>query len=353
MTAASAPCPGRFARLLGMSTAQQSPFPASDAHPGGDADTGAAVSVRDLRQSYGDFEAVKGISFDVVPGELFALLGTNGAGKTTTIETLEGFRRPTSGTVRVFGSDPYGQPPALRERTNAVLQHSGLFGELTVAETIDLSRDLCADPLGRDEVLALTGLADKARVAVRQLSGGQKRRLDLGLAVLTRPEVLFLDEPTTGMDPEARRETWTLIADLVADGVAVLLTTHYLEEAERLADRLAIMHRGEVKVAGTLREVVVGHGDRIAFRLPADVRFDDLPGLPGATAEVEMRQEEAWVSYTVRGEDTEGRAHGALAPLLAWADVHSTTLHRLEVRSASLEDVFLSVADGAADLVSG
>ncbi|NYE45240.1 ABC-2 type transport system ATP-binding protein [Spinactinospora alkalitolerans] len=329
-----------------MTTAQQTTPPAAvGADP--------AISVRDLRQSYGDFEAVRGISFDVAPGELFALLGTNGAGKTTTIETLEGFRRPTGGSVRVFGTDPYGQPAELRERMDGVLQHSGVFGELTVAETVDLSRDLAADPRDRAEVLELVDLADKAKVAVRQLSGGQRRRLDLGLAVLSRPEVLFLDEPTTGMDPEARRETWKIIKGLVADGVAILLTTHYLEEAERLADRLAIMHRGEVKVEGVLDDVLVGWGDRIGFRLPGRIRSEELPELPGATVAVGVREGDPWVVYTVNGADTARRAHHAMGPLLSWADQHETTLERLELRSASLEDVFLGIVDeGAADLAT-
>ncbi|KII00443.1 ABC transporter ATPase [Streptomonospora alba] len=312
-----------------------------------------AISVRDLRQSYGDFEAVRGISFEVERGELFALLGTNGAGKTTTVETLEGFRRPTAGSVRVLGADPYGQPPELRGRVDAVLQHSGLFPELTTAETVDLSRDLAADPMDRDAVLELTGLTDKAGVQVRQLSGGQKRRLDLGLAVLSRPEALFLDEPTTGMDPEARRATWETIAGLVREGMAILLTTHYLEEAERLADRLAIMHRGETRAEGTVRDVVLRWGDRIAFRMPAGVRVEDLPELPGATAAAEIRRGEAWVCYTVRGDDADGRAHRAMEPLLEWARRSGTALERLELRSASLEDVFLSVAEGAAEVVSG
>ncbi|GAA4940133.1 ABC transporter ATP-binding protein [Streptomonospora halophila] len=311
-----------------------------------------AISVRDLRQSYGDFEAVRGVSFDVRPGELFALLGTNGAGKTTTVETLEGFRRPSAGTVRVLGADPYGQPPGLRDRVDAVLQHSGLFPELTTAETIDLSRDLAADPMDRAEVLELTGLTEKAGVQVRQLSGGQKRRLDLGLAVLSRPEVLFLDEPTTGMDPEARRATWTLIGDLVRRGTAVLLTTHHLEEAEHLAGRLAIMHRGEFRAEGALHDVVVEWGDRIAFRMPADVRFEDLPELPGATAAAEVRGGDAWVRYTVRGDDADGRAHRAMEPLLDWARERGTSLGRLELRSASLEDVFLSVAEGASGIAA-
>ncbi|MBB4929442.1 ABC-2 type transport system ATP-binding protein [Lipingzhangella halophila] len=316
--------------------------------------TAPAISVRDLRQSYGDFEAVRGVSFGVGRGELFALLGTNGAGKTTTIETLEGFRRPTSGEVRVFGTDPFGQPASLRERVDAVLQHSGVFGELTVSETVDLSRDLAANPLDRDTVLRTIGLADRARVAVRQLSGGQKRRLDLGLALLSQPEVLFLDEPTAGMDPEARRATWRVIEDLVAGGVAVLLTTHYLEEAERLADRIAIMHAGEVRVSGRIHEVLTGWGDRIGFRIPDGLRLDDLPDLSGAAAEADIRENEPWVSYVVTGDDTAGRGHRAMAELLDWARHNDVTLQRLELRTASLEDVFLSVAaqDGVAELAT-
>ncbi|RCV49967.1 ABC transporter ATP-binding protein [Marinitenerispora sediminis] len=307
-----------------------------------------AISVRDLRQTYGDFEAVRGISFDVSPGELFALLGTNGAGKTTTVETLEGFRRPASGAVRVLGLDPYGQPAALRDRVNGVLQHSGMFAELTVAETLDLAHDLAAAPRGRAEVLDMVGLADRADVAVRSLSGGQKRRLDLGLAVLSRPEVLFLDEPTTGMDPEARRGTWSIIGELVAEGVAVLLTTHYLEEAERLADRLAIMHRGRIRVAGTLGGVLDGWGDRIRFRLPADVRTEELPDLPAAAPSVEVRDAVPWVVYTVNGAATADRAHRAMGALLSWADGRGVRLERLELRGASLEEVFLGVADETA-----
>ncbi|WP_285758612.1 ABC transporter ATP-binding protein [Nocardiopsis ansamitocini] len=312
-----------------------------------------AISVQDLRQAYGTFEAVRGVSFDVAPGELFALLGTNGAGKTTTIETLEGFRKPTAGTVRVFGTDPFGQPAALRPRVNAVLQHSGVFEELTVAETIDLARDLAARPMGRVEVLKTVSLTDKATVAVRQLSGGQKRRLDLALAILTRPEVLFLDEPTTGMDPEMRRETWRIIGDQVAQGVAVLLTTHYLEEAERLADRLAIMRNGLVEVEGTVAGVVAGKGDRIGFRMPDRIRSEDLPRLPGARFSVEVRSGDQWAAYDVSGDDIAGRAHRAVATLMGWADSNGITLERLQVRTASLEDVFLDIADGDAAVPAG
>ncbi|WP_160050331.1 MULTISPECIES: ABC transporter ATP-binding protein [unclassified Nocardiopsis] len=326
---------------------------ASTPAPTGRRDTAEpAVVVRDLRQHYGDFEAVRGVSFDIRPGELFALLGTNGAGKTTTIETLEGFRRPSSGTVRVFGLDPYGQPAGVRERTNAVLQGSGLLDDLTVDETVDLAHGLATDPRDTAEVLDLVGLSDKGPVAVRQLSGGQKRRLDLALALLTRPEVLYLDEPTTGMDPEARHETWRIITELKEQGVAILLTTHYLEEAERLADRLAIMHRGEVRVEGTLTGVLAGWGDRIGFQLPEDVPTGDLPDLPGAELSVQTRDHALWATYTATGEDVAERAHHAVAALIAWAAEHGTTLRHLQVRGASLEDVFLRVADGASDLLS-
>ncbi|WP_047868459.1 ABC transporter ATP-binding protein [Nocardiopsis sp. RV163] len=321
--------------------------------PGRQDATGPAVVVRDLHQHYGDFEAVKGVSFEIRPGELFALLGTNGAGKTTTIETMEGFRRPSSGSVRVFGLDPYGQPAGVRERTNAVLQGSGLLEDLSVAETLHLARDLAAAPRDTDETLELVGLADKRGVAVRQLSGGQKRRLDLALALLTRPEVLYLDEPTTGMDAEGRIETWRIVNDLKREGVAVLLTTHYLEEAERLADRLAIMHRGEIRVEGTIQEVLAGWGDRVSFVLPPNVRTADLPDPPGTELTVETRDQALWATYTAGGEDVADRAHRTVAALVAWAEESGTTLKHLQVRGASLEDVFLRVAESASDLATG
>ncbi|MFE6307036.1 ABC transporter ATP-binding protein [Nocardiopsis sp. NPDC057823] len=305
---------------------------------------GPAVVVRDLHQHYGDFEAVKGISFEIRPGELFALLGTNGAGKTTTIETLEGFRRPSSGTLRVFGTDPYGQPTALRGRTGAVLQGNGLMEDLTVRESLVLAHDLVSDPRDADELLELVALTDKARIPVRQLSGGQKRRLILAQALVARPEVLYLDEPTTGMDPEARHTTWRIISELKRQGVAVLLTTHYLEEAERLADRLAIMHRGEIRVEGTLEDVLASWGDRVTFRVPEEVGTDDLPEPSGAEAAVRTRDGRLWATYTVSGADVESRAHRVVSELVAWAAERGVVLRNLQVRGASLEDVFLQVA---------
>ncbi|WP_039831902.1 ABC transporter ATP-binding protein [Nocardiopsis valliformis] len=312
--------------------------------PGGPDDGGPVIRVRDLECAYGDFRAVRGVSFDIAPGELFALLGTNGAGKTTTIEALEGFRRPVGGSVRLFGRDPRREQRALRGRVNAVLQESGTFTDLTVAETVELTRRIHTRPRGTQEVLALVNLADRARVRVRQLSGGQKRRLDLALAITTRPEVLLLDEPTTGMDPEARRATWNLITDLVAEGTAVLLTTHYLEEAERLADRLALMHRGRIEVEGRLAEVLTGWGDRIVFRTPTEAPVP--PELLGTGKEVTDAAGRRTVTYTVTDGDPVHRAHTAVAALMEWADRERVGLEELALHRASLEDVFLSVADG-------
>jgi ABC-2 type transport system ATP-binding protein len=301
------------------------------------------ISVDGLRQRYGDFEAVAGISFEVAPGELFALLGTNGAGKTTTLETLEGHRPAQGGTVRVLGRDPYRERRAVRPRIGVMLQDGGFFPDLTVAETVDRFRGFTPEPRPRDEVLGLVGLAERAGVRVRQLSGGQKRRLDLALALLGRPRVLFLDEPTTGMDPEARRATGRIVRDLVAAGTTVLLTPHYLEEAEHLADRLAIMHRGRIETAGTVAEVVAGHGDRIGFQVPERLRVAELPALRGARADIAVDGGRAVASYTV----TEAGLQSCLYELLRWADEHRVELRGLQARSASLEDVFLRTSSGA------
>ncbi|MFC6081249.1 ABC transporter ATP-binding protein [Sphaerisporangium aureirubrum] len=307
-----------------------------------------AVEVDALRQSYGDFEAVRGISFTVRRGELFALLGTNGAGKTTTMEVLEGMRPARHGHVRVLGLDPHRQRRRLRPSVGIMLQEGGFVGDLTVAETVrvwgGLSADVGRPPAGA--VLETVGLERKARTRVRQLSGGQKRRLDLALAVLSGPEVLFLDEPTTGMDPEARRDTWDVIGNLRAQGTTVLLTTHYLEEAERLADHLAIMHEGTVHAHGTVEEVVAKAGDRIVFRLPRLPR-GGVPSLLDTPPEVTRAGDGAAVTYTIDGASPADRAHTALRSLLSWADEHELTLQRLEVRKGTLEDVFLSVVGDA------
>jgi ABC-2 type transport system ATP-binding protein len=306
--------------------------------------TDKIVEVDGLHQRYGDFEAVRGVCFELREGELFALLGTNGAGKTTTMETVEGFRPAACGTVRVLGRDPHRERRAVRPHMGIMLQEGGLFPDLTVAETVDLWRDVVPGSRPRDEVLEQVALADKADVRARQLSGGQKRRLDLALAVVARPRVLFLDEPTTGMDPEARRTTWHTVRGLVSDGATVLLTTHYLEEAEQLADRLAILHQGTVRVAGTVAQVLAGHGDRISFRVPPQVALAELPRPDGAEPRVSAGPEGPVATYTLTGSPAGRGVQRALRELLDWADGRRLELAGLQARSASLEDVFLRVA---------
>jgi ABC-2 type transport system ATP-binding protein len=302
------------------------------------------IHVDGLRRRYGDFEAVAGVSFEVGEGELFALLGTNGAGKTTTLETLEGFRPAHAGTVRVLGRDPYRERRSVRPELGIMLQEAGFFADLTVGETVDHWRGFTPGARPRDEALDLAGLREKAGVRTRQLSGGQKRRLDLALALLGRPRVLFLDEPTTGMDPEARRATWRTVREVVGAGTSVVLTTHYLEEAEHLADRLAIMHRGRIEVSGTVAEVVAGHGDRIGFRMPDRLQVADLPVLGGTAAAISVDSGRAVASYGIGP----GALQSALHDLLRWADARGVVLDGLQARSASLEDVFLRTAEGKA-----
>ncbi|WP_328807746.1 ABC transporter ATP-binding protein [Nonomuraea antri] len=296
-----------------------------------------AIEVHGLHQKYGDFEAVKGIGFEVGRGQLYALLGTNGAGKTTTLDVLEGFHAPTGGRVRVLGHDPFAERAQVRHRIGIVHQEAGFYKDLTVAETIDAWRRWTPHALERREVLGRVGLAHREQVRVSQLSGGEKRRLDLALAVLGRPEVLFLDEPTTGLDPEARRNVWELIRGMVDEGTTVLLTTHYLDEAEQLAHRLAIMHGGRIVTEGTLAEVLGRRGTRITFRLagfgPADLPY----GSDLVKRSVELSGEEFTVETDAAQED--------LHTLLVWAHERRIELGTLEVRRPSLEEIFLDVAE--------
>ncbi|MEV6008405.1 ABC transporter ATP-binding protein [Streptomyces sp. NPDC051976] len=304
------------------------------------------MSVQNLRQFYGEFEAVRGVSFSVARGELFALLGTNGAGKTTTLETMEGYRAPAAGSVRVLGADPYAAGAAARRRTGVMLQEGGFFHELTVGETVDAWRGFVVGARRTREVLEQVDLAGRAGVRVGQLSGGERRRLDLALAVLNRPELLFLDEPTTGMDPEARRDTWQMVKDLRARGTTVVLTTHYMEEAQHLADRVAVMARGRVAALGRVADVLSGRAGRITFRLPAGVRGDELPVLPeaggGGAPAVEGGPGRETAAYTV------DRTGPALAALHRWAAGRGVELDGIEVRGATLDDVFLELATGKA-----
>ena len=217
-----------------------------------------AISVRGLRKAYGKLEAVRGIDFEVARGEVFGLLGPNGAGKTTTVEILEGYRKRDAGEVEVLGVDPARPGGEWRERIGVVLQSSAMYETLTVAEHLQLFAGYFAEPRAVDEVVELVGLEEKRDARVRRLSGGQRRRLDLGLALVGDPELVFLDEPTTGFDPHARRQAWETLRSLRSLGKTIVLTTHYLDEAERLADRVAVMRRGEIVAVGPPAELIGG-----------------------------------------------------------------------------------------------
>jgi ABC-2 type transport system ATP-binding protein len=228
-----------------------------------------AIEVHGLRKSYGDFDAVRGIDFAVLRGEVFGLLGPNGAGKTTTVEILEGYRERTGGDVRVLGLDPGERSRALRARVGIVLQSTGLYRHIKVREAVAHFAGMYPHPRDVDEVISLTGLGGKENALSRTLSGGQLRRLDLALALVGDPELIFLDEPTTGFDPAARRQAWDTIRSLKELGKTVLLTTHYLDEAQELADRVAIIKDGRILVEGAPRELGAGAGSapyRVAYR---------------------------------------------------------------------------------------
>lgn len=299
---------------------------------------GFVIEAADLRRRYGGergYEAVAGVDIRVRRGEVFALLGTNGAGKTSTVELLEGLANPTAGTVRVLGLDPVRDRAALRPRIGVMLQAGGFAKELTVAETCRMWRGCTPGARPADEVLAMVGLAARRNVRIKQLSGGECRRLDLGLALLGRPEVLFLDEPTTGMDPEGRKETWDTVKLLRQEGTTVLLTTHYLAEAEALADRVAIMRAGRVVAAGTPDEVVAAHPATISFELPVGLSPEALPALSGVSG---METTARLVRLQT------DRLQTTLTEVLDWARDREVRLGRLDARSASLEEAFLAIA---------
>jgi ABC-2 type transport system ATP-binding protein len=290
-----------------------------------------AIHVDDLRKRYGETEAVAGVSFDVQPGEVFALLGPNGAGKTTTLEILEGYRARTSGTVQVLGLDPATGGAPLRRRIGIVLQATAVEPFLTVREV--LTRNAGYYPKSRDvdTVIKLVGLDDKADARVKTLSGGQQRRLDVALGIVGDPELLFLDEPTTGFDPSARRGAWDLVRALAEEGTTILLTTHYMEEAQHLADRVAVIARGHIVALGT-PDTIGGRADaaaRIRFILPPGIGPEQLP-VPAAmeNGRVEVRTEDE-----VR----------VLHDLTGWALDAGVALEQLTVERPSLEDVYLEL----------
>jgi ABC-2 type transport system ATP-binding protein len=281
----------------------------------------SAVSVSDLRKAYGEVEAVRGISFEIAEGEIFGLLGPNGAGKTSTVEILEGYRQRDAGSVSVLGKDPATAGSAWRERIGVVLQSSSLYETLTVREHLFHFAGYYERPRQVDEVVEVVGLGEKRASKVRMLSGGQRRRLDLGLALIGDPEVIFLDEPTTGFDPEARRRAWDTIGSLRELGKTILLTTHYLDEAERLSDRVAVLRDGEI--------VALGPPSELTSTLPAtEIRF--------------RRDGEEVVLHT---EQPTRMLHEITEEALK----AGRELEGLEVRRASLEDVYLELTEQSSE----
>jgi ABC-2 type transport system ATP-binding protein len=307
-------------------------------------DPGAVIEARNLRRRYGGdggegFEAVRGVDITVRRGELFALLGTNGAGKTSTLEVLEGLAPPSGGTVRVLGHDPYRERRAVRPRTGVMLQEGGFPSDLTVHETVTMWAGTLSSARPAGEALELAGIGHRRDVRLSQLSGGEKRRLDLACAVLNRPDVLFLDEPTAGLDPESRRRTHEVVRDLLAGGTTIMLTTHYLDEAEALADRVAIMHAGRIVRTGTPEEVSAARPARIVFRLDG--------GAPRPDGALRARPGDVTTSADGPRTVVETRdLQDTLTALLAWAGGNGVRLHDLEARQGSLEEAFLAVADG-------
>jgi ABC-2 type transport system ATP-binding protein len=299
----------------------------------------AAVVVRGLRKRYDDVEAVGGIDLTIARGEVFALLGPNGAGKTTTVEILEGYRRRSAGDVRVLGLDPETGGRALRERIGIVTQESGLGPDYTVRESIELYSAAYPEPLPADEAIELVGLENMRDARVRALSGGQRRRLDLALAVAGDPELLFLDEPTTGFDPSARHRSWGLIENLRSLGKTILLTTHYMDEVQHLADRAAILTRGRIVAEGP-PEQLSGRDNGVAvirFRLPAGV---DVMALPLVGIEIDA-EADRFVAFRTE------HPTGVLWLLLDWASTRGEELEGLTVTRPSLEDVYLELTQEA------
>ena len=285
---------------------------------------GAVIEVDKLNLRYGDFQAVKDLSFHVERGELYALLGTNGAGKTSALEIIEGHRKASSGTVRVFGKSPTDRR-AVRPATGIMLQESGFSPDLTVAESVRLIGRLSGRSDTVDRVLGLIDLTRKAETRVSQLSGGEKRRLDFATAVYGRPELIFLDEPTTGLDIQSRDALWDAVEQLREDGSTVVLTTHYLEEAQQRADRIGLMHRGTLRHEGTVSE--------LTRTLPASIQFSlppNAPALPMRSAQMPDR------SYLIETFDLQTD----LKRLLDWADAHAVELLGLSAAPTRLDDVF-------------
>jgi ABC-2 type transport system ATP-binding protein len=302
---------------------------------------GLAVEVRDLRKSYGEVEAVRGVSLDVAPGEVFCLLGPNGAGKTTTVEILEGYRNRSGGEVRVLGMDPARGERELRDRVGIVLQSCGVQDDLTVAELLEMYGRYHARRRPVDELVELVELTGKRNTRAKQLSGGQRRRLDLALALVGDPDLIFLDEPTTGFDPAARRQAWSTIRSLCDLGKTVFLTTHYMDEAQHLANRVAVMNSGEIIAIGKPEEL--GGRDlrpsEIRFTLPAGWSLGDLPDMPAAERSLEGDRVLIVTREPVR----------ATHVVTTWALEHDIDLGHFSVSQPTLEDIYLQLTGSGQD----
>ena len=297
-------------------------------HPGDD-----AIVVRNLVKRYGERRAVDGLSFSVRRGEIFALLGPNGAGKTTTVEILEGYRALDGGEVRVLGLDPRREPAELKRRIGVMLQNAGIYPNVTPVEALELFRHFYPDAEDPAEMLRLVGLEESANTRFRQLSGGQQRRLALAAALIGKPELLFLDEPTTAMDPQARRLTWEILQSLRERGLTILLTTHFMEEAERLADRVAIIDHGKLVALEEPRVLTATTSEALQFSGPSGLDLAALAALPAADGAREERPG-FYVLQTTRPIDL-------LAEATAWGRAQGVLLNDLRVGHESLEEVFL------------
>ncbi len=293
-----------------------------------------AIEVQGLHKSYGDFEAVKGIDLQVKVGEIFALLGPNGAGKTTTIEILEGFLTPNSGHVRVLGYDPLKHERNYKERIGIVLQETEVEEFLSVEESIRLVRSYYQDPLPLEDILAATGLIEQRQVRPRKLSGGQKRRLDVAMGLAGNPDLLFLDEPTTGFDPHARRDAWDMLRNLRQLGKTVLLTSHYMDEVEHVADRAAVMINGKIISEGTPQELAHESEPTISFNADTNI---SLP----AELEADAIRDDS--RFELSSPDLVKSLH----VLTGWAIENNVNLEDLSITRRSLDDAFVQLTQSA------
>lgn len=296
----------------------------------------SVIEVRDLRKSYGDVPAVRGIDLEIDQGEVFALLGPNGAGKSTTVEILEGHRQKTSGFVSVLGYDPTDRAREFRERIGIVLQETAIEEQLTVAEAIDIYGSMYPKRRNTGELIEIVGLEEKTDARIRTLSGGQRRRLELALGIVGDPDLIFLDEPTTGFDPSARRQAWSIVENLASLGKTILLTTHYMDEAQFLANRVAVIARGEIVAQGTPESL----GDRQSAKTVISFTAETAEGLPVAGLHVGENGR-----MEIRSDDPTRDLYA----LTGWSLDRRVDLIDLTVARPTLEDIYLELTGGDSD----